>query len=244
MSTSSSTEPLIAARGLAAGYGSGDAIRDVNLEVYPGEVVALLGPNGAGKSTTLLALAGELRPTQGEVMWSGSTRHAPLHRRAREGMAFVPEDTAVFGGLSTSQNLAVARYTDAEAALDLFPHLRTMLSRRANLLSGGEQRALAVARAVSGSTKLLLADELSLGLAPRSAATILQAIRRAADAGLGALLVEQHVHKVLKVADRVYVMRRGRINLSATAAEAAGQIDEIRSEYLSGDSADPVVEGS
>ena len=226
-------ELLIAARKLSAGYGSGPVIRDIDLEVRAGEVVALLGPNGAGKTTTLLTLAGELRPAAGDVFWNGSSRWMPLHRRARQGMSFVPEGS-VFGGLSTMQNLLVKREPDPEATLELFPQLRPMLRRTGRLLSGGEQRMLAVGRALTGGARLLMADELTLGLAPLTSEVIFAAIRRRADEGIGALIVEQHVHRVLKFADRVYVLERGHIRLATTAAEAREQLEDIQSLYLSG----------
>jgi branched-chain amino acid transport system ATP-binding protein len=226
-------ELLIAARKLSAGYGSGPVIREIDIEVRAGEVVALLGPNGAGKTTTLLTLAGELRPTAGDVLWNGSPHWMPLHRRARQGMSFIPEGS-VFGGLTTIQNLLVKREHDPEATLDLFPHLRPMLRRTGRLLSGGEQRMLAVGRALTGGARLLMADELTLGLAPLTSEVIFTAIRRRADEGIGALIVEQHVHRVLKFADRVYVLERGQIRLATTAAEAREQLEDIQSMYLSG----------
>jgi ABC-type branched-subunit amino acid transport system ATPase component len=229
------SEPLIQAVGLSAGYGPGLAIRDLNLEVHPGEVVALLGANGAGKTTTLLSLAGELRPAAGKVIWDGDERWSPLHRKARQGLGYVPEDKFVFKGLTTAQNLAIGRRTDHGAVLKMFPQLSNMLARRAGLLSGGEARMLSVGQAISGRTRLLLADELSLGLAPRTVGIILDEIRKAADYGLGALVVEQHVHRILAIADRVYLMQRGRIRLATTAADALARLDEIRAHYLAAD---------
>ena len=223
---------LIRAERLSAGYGSNLAIRDIDLEIRRGEVVALFGPNGAGKTTTLLTLGGELRAATGRVVWNNSGKWEPLHRRARQGFAFVPEDGAVFGGLTAHQNLMVARRAERDSAMHVFPELRDLLHRRGGLLSGGEQRMLAVGRAIGGPTRLLVADELSLGLAPRTVGVILKAIRAAAERGLGALIVEQHVHRALGFVDRVYVMQRGRITLDMTAAEARKNIDEIQAQYL------------
>lgn len=227
------SRPLIKAVGLSAGYGAGLAIRDLDLEVHPGEVVALLGANGAGKTTTLLTLAGELRPTTGRVIWNGDDRWSPLHRRARQGLGYVPEEKFVFGGLTASQNLALGRTGDRNSVVEMFPQLGKMLTRRASLLSGGEARMLSVGQAISGPTRLLLADELSLGLAPLTVRVILDAIRKAADNGLGALIVEQHVHRILSIADRVYLMQRGRIRLATSAEDARTRLDEIRAHYLS-----------
>jgi branched-chain amino acid transport system ATP-binding protein len=224
------TEPLIEARSLSAGYGSQPVLRDLDLEVRPGEVVALLGPNGAGKTTTLRALSGELPPMDGEVRWLGDTARAPLHRRARQGLAYVGE-RAVFTGLDTADNLRVGRVTP-EQALELFPELEKRLTTGAGMLSGGEQQMLSLARALSRSPKLLLADELSLGLAPLVVGRLLRAVRRAADRGLGALLVEQHVRRVLDIADRVYVLHRGRVAMTGTPKELRGDLDAIESSYL------------
>lgn len=159
-------QPLIEARALSAGYGSQAVVRDLDLVVRPGEVVALLGPNGAGKTTTLRALSGELAPMDGEVRWLGDPGRAPLHRRARQGLAYVGE-RAVFTRLDTADNLRVGR-VPARQALELFPELGKRLKTGAGMLSGGEQQMLSLARALCRDPKLLLADELSLGLAPSS----------------------------------------------------------------------------
>lgn len=223
-------QPLIEARALSAGYGTVPVLRDLDLEVRPGEVVALLGPNGAGKSTTLRVLSGELAPMSGEVHWLGGTGHTPLHRRARQGLAYVGE-RAVFTRLDTADNLRVGRVT-TDQALALFPELEKRLRTGAGMLSGGEQQMLSLVRALCRTPKLLLADELSLGLAPLVVDRLLRAVREAADRGLGALLVEQHVRKVLDIADRVYVLRRGRIVMTGTPKELRANLDEIESSYL------------
>ncbi|WP_326726873.1 ABC transporter ATP-binding protein [Streptomyces phaeochromogenes] len=223
-------QPLIEARVLSAGYGTVPVLRDLDIEVRPGEVVALLGPNGAGKSTTLRVLSGELAPMSGEVRWLGGAGQAPLHRRARQGLAYVGE-RAVFTRLDTADNLRVGRVT-TDQALALFPELEKRLRTGAGMLSGGEQQMLSLARALCRTPKLLLADELSLGLAPLVVDRLLRAVREAADRGLGALLVEQHVRKVLDIADRVYVLRRGRIVMTGTPKELRANLDEIESSYL------------
>ncbi|MFJ1968137.1 ABC transporter ATP-binding protein [Streptomyces sp. NPDC087903] len=223
-------QPLIEARALSAGYGTLPVLRDLDLEVRPGEVVALLGPNGAGKTTTLRALSGELAPMSGEVRWLGDPGRAPLHRRAREGLAFVGE-RAVFTRLDTTDNLRVGRVT-TDRALALFPELEKRLRIGAGMLSGGEQQMLSLARALCRNPRLLMADELSLGLAPLVVDRLLRAVREAADRGLGALLVEQHVRKVLDIADRVYVVRRGRVVMTGTPEELRGNLDAIESSYL------------
>jgi branched-chain amino acid transport system ATP-binding protein len=218
---------LLAARAVAAGYHGHPVVKDIELEVRPGEVVALLGPNGAGKTTTLLTLAGAIQPLSGEVWFEGVPTREPLHRRARHGLALVTEERSVFMGLTAAENLRMGR-CDIDHALTLFPELRPLLSRRAGLLSGGEQQILALARVLARHPRLLLADELSLGLAPLVVKRLLQAVRRAADESqLGALVVEQHVQEALRIADRVYVMRRGEIVLEGSVDDVRENLDEL-----------------
>ena len=226
-------ERLVATRALDAGYGDLAAVRELDLEVFAGEVVALLGPNGAGKTTTLLTIAGELPPLGGEVDCLDLPSRAPLHRRVRRGLAFVPEERAVFASLSVSGNLRL-RPGAAAAATRLFPELTPLLRRRAGLLSGGEQQMLTLGRALAGEPRLLLVDELSLGLAPLVFQRLLLAVRAVADAGVGVLLVEQHASEALSIADRVVVLRRGRVALEGSAAELRDNIGELESAYLSG----------
>ena len=228
--------PLIETRKLSAGYGGVPAVHDLDLSVSPGEIVALLGPNGAGKTTTLLTLAGELRPIDGEVLFEGTPTKAPLHRRAKRGVALVTEERSVFMGLTTAANLRLGQ-GDPAKALELFPELEKLMRRRAGLLSGGEQQILTLARALAAEPKLLLADELSLGLAPLVVQRLLRSVRTAVDErGLGVLLVEQHALQALKLADRAYVLRRGRVVLEGPAAELLDRLGEIEESYLAGPS--------
>jgi branched-chain amino acid transport system ATP-binding protein len=225
--------PVLEAVDLETGYGPVAVVRDLNLHVNAGEIVALLGSNGAGKTTTLLALSGELPLTKGEVRIDGQPSRQPLHKRARAGLGFVTEERSVFKGLSTADNLRVGR-GDRDAALRLFPELAARANVRGGLLSGGEQQMLTLARALSRRPRILLADELSLGLAPLVVERLLQAVQTAAwEQGTAVLLVEQHVRKALRYADRAYVMRRGRIEIAGSAASIAEQIEEIEAKYLS-----------
>jgi ABC-type branched-subunit amino acid transport system ATPase component len=226
---------LVEAEGLQAGYGSVVVVRDLDLQVRAGEVVALLGPNGAGKSTTLLTLSGALSPLGGVVRWNGAATKAALHSRARQGLGLVTEERSVFMRLTARENLRVG-CRDLAPALELFPELESRLDVKAGLLSGGEQQMLTLARALARRPSLLLADELSLGLAPLVVNRLLSAVRRAADDGVGVLLVEQHISKVLDIADRVYVLRRGRVELAGRADELRGRLAEIESSYLSASS--------
>lgn len=225
---------LLEAENLSAGYDGLPVVQGVNLAVRRGEIVALIGPNGAGKTTTLLALAGELASLGGEVRFHGKPTRAPLHVRARQGLGYVTEERSIFMRLTVAENLRVAS-ADADRVHDLFPQLKPLTSRRAGLLSGGEQQMLALARVLGRQPLLVMADELSLGLAPMIVDRLLETVRRAADTeGIGVLLVEQHVRKVLDFADHVYVMRRGRVAIEGTAAEMRSRISEIEDSYLSG----------
>jgi len=222
---------LLETHGLCAGYHGAAVVRDLDLTVSAGEVVALLGSNGAGKTTTLLTLAGDLPPVSGQVVLDGSVSTAPLHRRAAGGLGLVPEERSVFMGLTAGENLRVGG-VDVERVLTLFPELTSKLGTRAGLLSGGEQQMLTLGRALARDPRILLADELSLGLAPLIVDRLLAAVRESADRGVGVVLVEQHVSKVLTVADRVYLLRRGQVELSCSAAEAGQRIAEIEQSYL------------
>jgi branched-chain amino acid transport system ATP-binding protein len=225
---------LIETSGLSAGYGKMAVVRGVDLRVDAGEVVALLGANGAGKTTTLLTLAGELSPIEGEVRFLGTPTRSPMHVRCRAGLGYVTEERSVIMDMSVGDNLKLAGVPPA-IAFEYFPALERCLSRRAGLCSGGEQQMLSLARALGRNPKVLLADELSMGLAPMVVANLLAAVRTAADErGVGVLLVEQHVRQALAVADRVYVMERGHIALSGTSDEVAGQVDKIEAAYLTG----------
>jgi branched-chain amino acid transport system ATP-binding protein len=222
---------LLQATGLSAGYNGQPVVMDLDLEVQPGEVVALFGPNGAGKTTTLLTLAGELAPIAGEVRMDGKPAPSALHRRARNGLSFVTEERSVFMEMTVDENLRVAR-VDRARALELFPELEPLMNRRAGLLSGGEQQMLTLGRALARRPRLLMVDELSLGLAPLIVRRLLQALRTAADGGIGVLLVEQHVDQALKQADRVYVMERGLVILKGPKSEVADRVHEIEASYL------------
>jgi branched-chain amino acid transport system ATP-binding protein len=227
------TEALLAAENLSAGYAGTPAVREIDLVLGHGEVVCLLGANGAGKTTTVRALAGQLAPMNGRVIWKGNPKPGPSHKRARQGMALIGEERSVFMELTVAENLRLGRGSAARA-LDLMPELRPLLARRVRALSGGEQQILAVGRALAAGPDVLLADELSLGLAPLVVSRLLAAIRAAADSGTGVLLVEQQVRLALDVSDRAYVLDRGRVVLSGAAEEMRGRATEIEATYLSG----------
>ncbi len=232
--------PVLELRSLAAGYDGVAVVRDLSLRVDPGEVVALLGPNGAGKTTTLLTASALLAPLGGEVAVLGEpiTRRTRPHRLARRGVAHVPEDRSLFTQLTVRENLAVGqgRHRDRAAlaqVLDYFPALAALLDRKAGLLSGGEQQMLALGRALVRRPRLLLVDEMSLGLAPVVVERIVPVVRRIADdLGTGVLMVEQHVAVALHVADRAYVLNHGRVVTEGSAADLAADRDLLAASYL------------
>jgi branched-chain amino acid transport system ATP-binding protein len=226
---------------LASGYHGHPFIHDISISVDAGEVTALLGPNGAGKTTTLLAVAGELPALQGRVELFGKQRTDPLHRRAADGLAFVTEERSVFMQLTTAENFRVGRVDPAEC-LRMFPELEKLMGRTAGLLSGGEQQMVTLARALSRHPKLLLIDELSLGLAPLVVQRLLDVVRAAAsEHGIGVLLVEQKVESALTVSDRVYVLRDGKVILSGRSDEIKGRVRELEESYLASSGVAPTA---
>ncbi|MBC2864944.1 ABC transporter ATP-binding protein [Streptomyces mexicanus] len=226
------TELAIAARGLSLGYGSLPYVTELDLEVKRGEIVAVLGANGAGKSTTIMGLAGALKPYAGHVEINGEVTTAPMRMRARQGLAVVTQERCVFMGMTVRDNLRAGGVT-VEAALEYFPELEEHVGRTVGFLSGGQQQMLAAARAIARRPKILLADELSLGLAPKIVDRILEVLERACrEENLGVLLVEQQVVKALSVAHRGVVLRRGRLELEGTATELKSRLDEVQALYL------------
>ncbi|HJQ46489.1 MAG TPA: ABC transporter ATP-binding protein [Amycolatopsis sp.] len=222
---------VLAASKLNVGYGDVPVVRNVDLEVRRGEVVVLLGANGAGKTTTLRCLAGVLTHGAGTVHLKGTKTRQPLHKRARQGLGFVSDERSVIMGLTVAENIRLAGVS-AETVYARFPGLEARAGTKAGLLSGGEQQMLTLARLLARGPDVLLADEVSLGLAPLIVRQLLRAIREAADSGLAALIVEQHVRQALEFADRAYVMRRGEVVFSGTADECHSRLDEIERSYL------------
>ena len=238
--TEAGPPPVLAVRGLVAGHGGVAVVHGVDLVVRAGEVVALLGANGAGKTTTLLAISGLADVLGGTVEVHGAEGRR-VRRLVHAGVAHVPEGRALFPSLTARQTLRlVVSRRRAGAALDeattWFPPLARVLDRPAGLLSGGEQQMLALARALVARPRLLLIDEMSLGLAPLVIDALLPVIRGAADdRGAAVLLVEQHAPAALEVADRAVVMRGGRIVTSGPAATLRAHPRTLEASYLGGE---------
>lgn len=230
---------LLEIENLNTGYNGVSVVRGLNLQVSEGEVVALLGPNGAGKTTTLLTASGLVPIISGDIKVFGkSIKGRRPHLIAREGLAHVPEGRSLFYQLTVAENLrlgAAKGSADVKKALSYFPVLEPILDRRAGLLSGGEQQMLAMARALTVNPKLLMVDEMSLGLAPIIVERLLPILRQiAAETGAGVLLVEQHVNMALQVADRAYVLSHGELVLEGDAAEINKDRSLIQASYLGG----------
>ncbi len=231
---------LVDVRGLHAGYESVPVVRDVTLNVAAGEVVVLLGPNGAGKTTTLLTISGLIAPLAGtvEVLGAAVDGRRP-HLIARRGLAHVPEDRSLFFDLTVDENIRLgltsgrSRREAYARAMDLMPALRPLAKRRAGLLSGGEQQMLAMARALASEPRCMLIDEMSLGLAPIVVEQLLPVVRAIADdTGCGILVVEQHVHMALDIADRGYVLSHGEMVMEGPVELLSTNRRLIEASYL------------
>ena len=216
---------------ITAGYHGRPVITDLDLEVRFGEIVALLGANGAGKTTTLRALSGQIPLLGGEVTINGKRPDRAFHRRVRAGLGVLSERRCLAMALTAAENLRLGQGT-TEAALRYFPELERKLGTKAGLLSGGEQQMLSLARILAAQPRIILADELSLGLAPKIVARLLDALIESAQQGAAVLIVEQHVRLALQAADRAYVLKRGQIVLSGTGTELQADGRRLSDAYL------------
>ena len=231
--------PILAVEDVYTSYGLSQVLFGVSLEVVAGECVCLLGRNGVGKTTTMRSIMGLQAPRQGRVIWKGrDIAGREPYEIAGLGLGFVPEDRRIFADLTVWENLDVAARTRGEAApwtlervFDLFPKLRELVGRQGGFLSGGEQQMLTIARTLMGNPELLLLDEPSEGLAPLVVDHLKEQIARLKQDGLTILLAEQNVDFSLDLADRVYVLEKGRIRYEGTSASFRAD-ESIRAQYL------------
>ncbi|SHN45251.1 ABC transporter ATP-binding protein [Cryptosporangium aurantiacum] len=231
--------PRLECTGLTGGRGISTVFRELDLSLESGRILALVGANGAGKTTLLLTLAGVLPLADGEVRVDGEPVRSGRPRAAsRAGVVLVPDDRCLFTGLTVRENLQVAARRGGPTPsdlLDVFPALRPRIGLAAESLSGGEQQMLAMARALIQQPKVLLVDELSMGLAPQIVETLLRTVRESADTnGCAVVLVEQHVDLALEFADDAIVLNRGRITLQGAASELAADRDRMEQAYFGG----------
>jgi branched-chain amino acid transport system ATP-binding protein len=232
--------PVLELRGISAAYGQTPILRDISIAVNPGEVVALLGPNGMGKTTTLRVAAGLLAPRKGKVLVAGKdvTRLSP-NRRAAAGLCLIPEGRGIFRGLTVAENLRlqVPKGLSATASIDIvvdaFPVLGKRLSQLAGKMSGGEQQMLALARAYVCNPKVVLLDEVSMGLSPLMVDNVFDAITRLTAASVSLLIVEQYVNRAMAIADQVVLLDKGTISFTGRPAEL--DQDRLIEHYLGGD---------
>ncbi|HEV3351337.1 MAG TPA: ABC transporter ATP-binding protein [Acidimicrobiales bacterium] len=236
--------PLLAVDAVTSGYGKVEVLHDLTIGVPEGTVVALLGPNGAGKTTTLKVISGTLPVWRGQVMYDGERLdHRSVYDIARQGITLVPEGRGIFPGLNVRENLEIgvragsngdnggSRGERLEAVLDTFPRLRERLSQRAGTLSGGEQQMLALSRAFLGNPRVLLMDEISMGLAPRIVEQLFESVNELRKRGLTIVLVEQYLTYALRFADICYVLAKGRIEFVGEPGELRDS-EALASSYL------------
>ncbi len=247
---------MLIAENVSVAYGRAVAVRDASLTVNEGEIVTLIGANGAGKTSLMNVITGVVPLKSGDIRLEGKKLTGlPSHQTVRLGLGYVPEGRHLFGTMSVKDNLTLGAYSDCSRyrmgvigpvswyvrrdsfqdqlakIYELFPILKDREKQKAGSLSGGQQQMLAIGRALMSKPKMLLLDEPSLGLAPNLVRDILRLLRRLRDEGLTILLVEQDANAALKIADRGYVMERGRITIQGTAKELLGN-DQVRQAYL------------
>ncbi len=234
-------EPILSLVDVQAGYDGVPVVFGVSLEVMPGELVAVVGANGAGKSTTLRSIAGLNNPIRGSIRFAGrDISRMRAHQTLALGISYVPEGRRVFPKLSVAENLSLGAYTEKSATevrrrldemMQLFPVLRERSRQTAETLSGGEQQMLAIARGLMSRPKLLMLDEMSLGLMPTLVEKMMDTISAINRGGVTVLLVEQMVQEALEIAHRGYVLQSGKIVQSGAARELLDS-DEVRKAYL------------
>lgn len=234
-------EPILSVVHLYAGYDGIPVIHGISLEVMPGELVAIVGANGAGKTTTMRTISGLARPLKGEIFFEGKDiSRLAAHQTLKLGISYVPEGRRLFAKLSVEQNLALGAYTERsqveiqrrlEELLEIFPVLAARAKQTAETLSGGEQQMLAIARGLMSRPKLLMLDEMSLGLMPSMVDKMMETITDINRAGTTVVLVEQMVQEALEIAHRGYVIQNGTIVQSGSASELLDS-EEVRKAYM------------
>ncbi|MCH2416672.1 MAG: ABC transporter ATP-binding protein [Acidimicrobiales bacterium] len=232
---------LLEFRSVNTHYGAVHILKDVDLAIYPGEMVCLLGGNASGKSTTLKTLLGMVTPTSGEVLLDGEVvNDKPTSYRVTNGVTMVPENRRLFKRLTVKENLELGAYLrddregideDLENIYELFPRVEERLSQKAGTLSGGEQQMVAIGRALMSRPRVLLMDEPSMGLAPALVQQNFELIQQIHEEGMAIFMVEQNANMALSIADRGWVLQTGRVVLDDTA-EALLANPELRSSYL------------
>jgi len=230
---------MLEVEGIHTYYGLSHILFEVSLKVEPGEIVCLLGRNGAGKTTTLKSIMGLTPPKQGSIRFKGEEiTGKPPYLLARKGIGYVPDDRRIFADLTVEENLEIAARKvegaqgwDKERVYELFPALKEIASRKGGCLSGGEQKMLAIARALMGNPELLLLDEPTEGLAPMLVLALETQIKKLKETGLTVLLAEQNVRSALRLGDRGYIIDNGQIRYQGSIEELK-ENEEIRKRYL------------
>ena len=232
---------LLEINGVSSGYGEVQILWDVSLQLEAGKLTALVGSNGAGKTTLLRTVSGLIRPWQGNILFDGrDVTRVSAHAKAGLGLVMVPEGRQLFPSMDVYENLEMGAFTrraktgfadNLERVYEMLPRLKERTGQKAGTLSGGEQQMLAVARGLMAQPKVLMFDELSLGLAPFLVLNLFEVLQRLKASGLTMLLVEQNVQMALAVSDYAYVLSEGRIEIEGPAAEVR-QMPQVRAAYL------------
>ena len=232
---------MLEVQDLYVSYGMMEVLHGVDISVQDGELISVIGPNGAGKSTLIKTIMGLVKPKSGKILYDGQDiTHLPAHKRAGLGIGYVPEGRHVFGRLTVEENLTIGAYSSSDKeklkknidmVYEIFPRLAERKGQLARTMSGGEQQMLAIGRALTLSPRLLLIDEVSMGLMPIMVNTCFKVIHDLNKRGITVLVVEQNANKALKVADRGYVLETGNIVLTDTAENLRGN-DVVQKAYL------------
>ena len=234
---------MLEIKDLYVSYGMMEVLHGVSVNVEDDELVSIIGPNGAGKTTLIKTIMGLVKPTSGSIIYNGQDiTHLPAHKRAALGIGYVPEGRRVFGKLSVEDNLKMGAYElkskseiqkNMDMVYNIFPRLGERSKQLASTMSGGEQQMLAIGRALMLDPKMLLIDEVSMGLMPIMVNTCFEVIKKLNDDGITVLVVEQNANKALKIADRGYVLETGNIVISDTAENMRSN-DTVQKAYLGG----------